>query len=422
MIIDGLQNVSRRLNQECFCITIDRASLLQGLASELGDVHPITELMGARPHLFSGTPVFLPASEIDEMLRIVRGIEAVAALPAYRETVLSWAPDIARYEPGSLGVFMGYDFHLTDDGPKLIEVNTNAGGAFLNARLVRAQSACCTEVDLARRRSGEEAFESAVLRMFENEWHAQGRPGMPRRFAIVDDQPQQQYLYPEMVLAQRLLERHGFEAHVADAGQLRYESGQLLLGDAPIDVVYNRLVDFALERPEHAALRAAYLNAAAVVTPHPRAHALFADKRNLTVLSDEHLLRSWQVSTETLAALKGVPRAIHVTGDNAPQLWQSRKDWFFKPATGYGSKAVYRGDKLTKGVWSEIVRGGYIAQQFAAPSERTIRIDGEQQTRKVDVRLYTYDGRILLTAARIYQGQTTNFRTPGGGFAPLLAL
>jgi hypothetical protein len=111
-----------------------------------------------------------------------------------------------------------------------------------------------------------------------------------------------------------------------------------------------------------------------------------------------------------------------VTAENAQELWQARKDWFFKPAGGYGSKAVYRGAKLTKGVWAGIVRGGYIAQQFAEPSERMIRIDGEPQTRKVDVRLYIYDGQILLSAARMYQGQTTNFRTPGGGFAPLLAL
>jgi len=26
---------------------------------------------------------------------------------------------------------------------------------------------------------------------------------------------------------------------------------------------------------------------------------------------------------------------------------------------------------------------------------------------------------VLLYAARMYQGQTTNFRTPGGGFAPV---
>jgi len=44
------------------------------------------------------------------------------------------------------------------------------------------------------------------------------------------------------------------------------------------------------------------------------------------------------------------------------------------------------------------------------------------ERRKTDIRLYTYDGQILLTAARLYQGQTTNFRTPGGGFAPVFVI
>ena len=35
-------------------------------------------------------------------------------------------------------LFMGYDFHISEDGPKLIEVNTNAGGAFLVSALQRA--------------------------------------------------------------------------------------------------------------------------------------------------------------------------------------------------------------------------------------------------------------------------------------------
>ena len=63
-----------------------------------------------------------------------------------------------------------------------------------------------------------------------------------------------------------------------------------------------------------------------------------------------------------------------------------------------------------------------MAQAFAAPGQRTIEIDGTLVPRKMDVRLYTYDGRMLLAAARLYQGQTTNFRTPGGGFAPLLVV
>ena len=52
--------------------------------------------------------------------------------------------------------------------------------------------------------------------------------------------------------------------------------------------------------------------------------------------------------------------------------------------------------------------------------QRMIKLDGVPTLRKVDVRLYTYQAQPLLVAARIYQGQTTNFRTPGGGFAPVL--
>jgi hypothetical protein len=42
--------------------------------------------------------------------------------------------------------------------------------------------------------------------------------------------------------------------------------------------------------------------------------------------------------------------------------------------------------------------------------------------RKTDARLYVYDGEILLTAARLYEGQATNFRTPGSGFAPVFVV
>jgi hypothetical protein len=113
---------------------------------------------------------------------------------------------------------------------------------------------------------------------------------------------------------------------------------------------------------------------------------------------------------------------VRVTGENADELWGRRKALFFKPAAGYGSKAVYRGDKLTRGVWTDILKGEYVAQEFARPSERMIRLDGVEQARKTDVRLYVYGNDLLLAAARLYQGQTTNFRTPGGGFAPLLPL
>ena len=418
----AIRPVSERLNQECFCITLDRDALCQALEREVGDPDFCAAFIKTRPHLFSNSPVFLSEANVAEMLRIVHAVEAATRLPGYRAAALSWAPEIARHDFGPVGVFMGYDFHFAADGPKLIEVNTNAGGAFLNALMAKAQRACCAEIKVAMGKSKAEDFELAVMCMFQHEWELQHRAGMPQRIAIVDDRPEEQYLYPEFLLAQRLLQKHGIEAVIADGRQLQYEDGRLLSKGKPVDLVYNRLVDFSFDNPEHQALRTAYLDDAVVVTPNPRAHALYADKRNLVLLSDQAALRSWGFAAEMLADLASVPRTVLVTSDNAPQLWGSRKTLFFKPAGGHGSKAVYRGDKLTKGVWAGIIRGGYVAQEFAAPGERMIKLDGTAERRKVDVRLYTYDGQILLTAARLYQGQTTNFRTPGGGFAPVFVI
>lgn len=411
-----------QLNRECFCVTLDRDALASALQSEAGDVAFFEDFIKSRPHLFSHTPVFLPNADGEAMLAIVRAIEAAARLPGYQQAVLAWAPALARTDHGPLGVFMGYDFHLTPEGPKLIEINTNAGGAFLNAFLAQAQIACCVEVEQNRAPHSIGQFEDRVIAMFEAEWMRQKRRSPLRRIAIVDDAPEDQYLYPEFILAKRLLERRGYQAVIADPGALRFECDVLQEGGAPIDLVYNRLVDFSFDDPYHTALRTAYEGGSVVVTPNPHNHALLADKRNLTLLSDPDALRGWGLDAASIAALAGVPRAIGVSRDNADALWRDRKTLFFKPASGHASKAVYRGDKLTRGVWETILAGAYIAQDFAAPSERTIEVDGERVQRKVDVRLYTYAGEPLMAAARLYQGQTTNFRTPGGGFAPVFFL
>ncbi|MET0545791.1 MAG: hypothetical protein ABWZ40_05740, partial [Caulobacterales bacterium] len=296
------------------------------------------------------------------------------------------------------------------------EINTNAGGAFLNAFLARAQIACCAEVKQAETLA---TFENAVIDMFLAEWRSQGRAGQPNRIAIVDDAPESQYLYPEFVLAQRLFERNRIAAIIADPSDLVFQDGKLLAGGAPVDIVYNRLVDFALAEPSHAALRAAYEAGAVVVTPNPHNHALYADKRNLTLLSDQDALRAWGLAEEQREILANAPRTVRVSAAEGDELWSKRKGLFFKPASGHGGKAVYRGDKITKAVWQDILDGDYVAQAFARPSERSMEIDGERVQRKLDVRLYTYAGAPLLAAARLYQGQTTNFRTPGGGFAPV---
>jgi len=417
--LDPDQTLSNRLNQNCFCVTLDRQSLCEALEQEADDPKFCEAFIRPKAHLFANVPVFISASQVAEMQEVVAAIEATARLASYKTAALSWTPEISREDHGPIGALMGYDFHLGVDGPRLIAINTNASGAFLNALLVRAQRACCAEMDLPLK---QHTFEDASVRMFQDEWIRQRGTGTARRIAIVDDNPEEQYLYPEFVLVRQILAARGVGAVIADASHLRYEGGHLSVEGKPIDLVYNRSTDFAFAQPEHRALCDAYRDGAVVVTPNPHNHALLADKRNLSLLSDPTMLEAWGLDPTHLVQLKSVPRTTLVTPENADELWKSRKGLFFKPTGGHGGKAVYRGDKMTKGVWAEIERGGYVAQTLVRPSERMIKIDEVPQVRKMDVRLYTYNSHVLLVAARLYQGQTTNFRTPGGGFAPVFVI
>lgn len=411
---------ARALNRDCFCIDLDEASVWQAVEAAAQGV--VTRENLARPNLFSSAPAFVSQADVTAMEAVASAIEAVAATPAFQDAVLAWAPQTARIAMGPRGAFMGYDFHLTPEGPKLIEVNTNAGGAFLNALLAQAQVACCPPVAAITAPAPLAAFEDAVWAMFEAEWRLQGRTGKPGRVAIVDEAPASQHLYPEFLLAQAFFARRGVEALIVDPSELRIIDDRLTSDGLPIDLVYNRLCDFSLEGADAAALRQAYLAGAVVVTPNPRNHALLADKRNLVLLSDSGELARLGVDHGLIATLGGLPRARRVTPETAEALWAERRGLFFKPAAGHAGKAVYRGDKITRGAWATVLDGDYIAQDFAAPSERRVQLGGDTQARKMDLRLYTYAGKTLLTVARLYSGQTTNFRTPGGGFAPVVVV
>jgi hypothetical protein len=319
---------------------------------------------------------------------------------------------------------MGYDFHLGPQGPRLIEINTNAGGGLLTAALARAQRSCCEAMNWAFTPNAElQTLEQDFLDMFAAEWRLQRGDAPMKSLAIVDDAPAAQYLAPEFELLQQLFRRHGLTASIADPMELEWREGKLWRQGAVVDMVYNRLTDFYLAEPGHRALRDAYTAGAVVLSPHPRAHALHADKRNLIALSDDDLLSAWGVPEADCDLLRAVvPQTRMVTAERAGELWAERRKLFFKPVAGYGGKAAYRGNKLTRRVWDEILAGDFVAQALVPPGERLIELDGAQADLKFDVRAYAYDGRVQLLAARMYAGQTTNFRTPGGGFAPVVVV
>ena len=409
---------------------LDREALEQTLRGQGEIFHRhITEQC---PHLFSNTPLFITQAQQAQMRAVVEAVERVVTLPDWQKTIL---PSPASGESAargaepvggegsgegrgegnkeSKGVFFGYDFHLTTEGVHLIEINTNAGGAFLNALLLDSQRA----VALPGTAAAAENLEQVFLAMFRNEWRLARGDAPLKNIAIVDEQPQTQYLYPEFVLAKNLFERGGIAACIVDPAQLQARDDGLYLGEQKIDLLYNRLTDFSLEH--HPVLLAAYQHITVVLTPHPHAYTQYADKRNLARLTDAQHLHALGANEADIATLQaGVPQTVVVRPDMATKLWAERKQWFFKPVSGYGSKGAYRGGNVTKRVFEEIMSGDYVAQRMTPPGECRASVQGDDLVSlKFDVRCYVYDGQVQLIAARLYQGQTTNFRTLGGGFA-----
>lgn len=398
------------LNDDCRSALLDHAALQRALQTQGGVWHGlVTERC---QHLFADAPVFITAAQMQQMRAVIDAVERVVNNGKWEVGSGEWMQRSAK------GVFFGYDFHLNSDGAHLIEINSNAGGGFLNALLLDSQR----ETGWPGAAVVQENLEQVFIEMFRNEWRLECGDEPLHSIAIADEHPETQYLYPEFLLAQRMFERAGIAAYIADPAALHSRGDGLYLDGQKIDLVYNRLTDFSLQ--QHPALRQAYLDGSVVLTPDPAHHARYADKRNLARLTDADGLRALGAGEADIAALQaGIPRTIVVEPEMEATLWAERKQWFFKPNSGYGSKGAYRGVNLTRRVFGEIMQGGYVAQKLAAPGERSVCVNDAEATRlKFDVRCYVYDGQLQLVAARLYQGQTTNFRTPGGGFAPVRVL
>ncbi|APG28545.1 hypothetical protein A7E78_12250 [Syntrophotalea acetylenivorans] len=358
--------------------------------------------------VISSTTVELPRPALREMVRLMRALYALGHLPAYRERVLPQLPSVARFDPGHDAVMMGYDFHLTEEGPRLIEVNTNAGGGLL---AYQAQYGFKGEgsTDLDRLQRG-------FLVSFGEELARHGRSGL-KRVAIIDETPSEQFLYHEMLTYADLLQQQGIDAQVVDPSALQADENGVLLQGQTVDLVYNRHCDFYLDSEAMSGLRAAYLAQKVCLTPNPFVYGLLADKRRMILWSDPAFLAELGLSDRGVdLLLRTVPQSRLLADVDVEQAWQQRKQLAFKPVTRFGSRGVLLGRKISRKRFDELTPDETLVQQLVPPSEVTAE-NGEVM--KADFRLFAYRNRLLGVAARLYQGQVTNMRTPGGGYAPV---
>jgi len=347
--------------------------------------------------LIAAAPVYLDVSLKKRLFDAVRSVGSVLEASA---------PDAERMR--AEGIFNSFDFHLSKDGPKLIEVNTNAGGLFLQSGSRATFNLVSSDCDCSLKPDPPVSPEAMILAA----WATLSGPERLRNVAIVDATPEKQPLFDDMCRAAIKLRVRGINARVTDLTQLSLIGGRLCDQHGPIQLVYNRSTDFLLRSNACRALRDAWRRGAALVLPNPRVYHTYADKQRLIDLIAQR--RQGIAGLESLLAASSLDERL------AETAWAKRKSLVFKPLNGYGSRGVYRGAKISRRRFDSLVGTGYMAQAYVEPVRRSVVINGVRIDFKGDIRVWTHGSVPWHAAARLYRGQVTGMRSRGEGFAPIV--
>lgn len=70
---------------------------------------------------------------------------------------------------------------------------------------------------------------------------------------------------------------------------------------------------------------------------------------------------------------RSIPSTQLVSDLDKNELWNSRKNLFFKPTNSFGSKQTYKGASISRRVFEEITTSEFIAQEYVGASERIFK-------------------------------------------------
>lgn len=349
--------------------------------------------------LASETPVSVSRTEFEAMLQFSRTVFRLKDNTTYLSQLRAQLPETAHIQTQWPSVLMGFDFHLTDAGPRLIEINNNAGGLYIG------DGRWLPQPDIAEL-SG--SLEQRLMHMFHTDWAS---------IAIIDEDVTGQFMYPEMQAYAELFRKDGRKVMVACPEDLHLHENGLSCNGVHIDAIYNRHTDFYLESEAVAHIRRAYEQGQVVVNPHPRSYALIGDKTRMVDWWRQGFLESC-IAPGEVERIRGVTPETHKLSDmDIGQAWSERRQWVFKPAARHGGKGVLLGKAMSRKRFEALDLTDTIVQRLVPASEVEVEgIDGEKNRMKFDMRLFMHGEKLIALAGRVWRGQVTNFRQPGSGW------
>ena len=346
--------------------------------------------------LFFDQSIHLPSNIYEQIKTTVQSLYQLRNNKNYQKNLMKKQTSFNLENQKQDSVLMAYDFHLNNETVKLIEVNTNASAFLLLNTLYQFKS-------LNYKKALEDLKAS-----FQREWMIfNKKESPPPKIVLIDREPLKQKMVIEFFMYKDFFKSMGWNMEILDSRQIKMDSqyGLYTPKDEKIDFIYNRDTDFYFEN--HPVLAKAYQQNTCLILPQPKDYCLLADKNRLA----DWFSKDWP-------ELKGIQKNLLNTkilnSGNKQELWQNRKKYFFKICQGYGGKMAYKGASLSRPKFEELFQYNSLAQEYIAPSKIK---DSKNQEWKLDIRAYAYKDQIQQLAGRVYQGQVTNFKTPGSGFA-----
>ncbi|MDQ7005592.1 MAG: hypothetical protein Q9N67_12005 [Ghiorsea sp.] len=347
--------------------------------------------------LATQTPVSIPEQDFKTMLSFAKTIDTLQYQPMYWAALQLDLPETIDLQPKQPSILMGYDFHLTADGPKLIEINNNAGG------LWEKDDGWIPQM---KHEAMPGNLPTRLLSMFPKSW---------QHIAIMDEDIEQQYMFPEMQAYAKLLQDNGRAVSLVSPEGLTLNDDGLYAGSEKVDMIYNRHTDFYLESQDVQHIRQALMAGQVDLNPYPRSYALVGDKGRMVDWWRKDFLSF--LEKKTVQLIHDVVPETHVLADiDLEQAWANRKAWVFKPAARHGGKGVLLGKAMSRKRFAALDTVSTVMQKLVPASQ--IDIDGKSF--KFDVRLYMYGEKLIGMAGRAWNGQITNFREEGSGWTPIV--
>ena len=327
----------------------------------------------------------------------------------YQEYVKSSHP--INCDPYNYSILMCYDFHVTDENVKLIEINTNASFAIVAGVLSHINKQALPLNLSMEDYDGHEFLKKAIY----EEITLCKMDLEDVNIAIIDDHPEKQKTYFEFHYYKALFEHWGHKTVICDPSELEWDSKNKILRHRLgqiVHFVYNRCCDFLLEDPKNQHLKQGFVHLKTCFSPNPYEYCLLAHKQRLVDLSNKDFLKILNLSSDDLQIIKeAIPFSSSVLEIPKEELWSRRKAFFFKPKTLYGGKGAFRGSSISRKKFESIYSNSYMIQEYIPPPTF--------EDYKYDLRVYTYKSEPYLALARLYRGQVTNASTIGGGLATI---